>query len=61
MTDKKEVKVVMNNGMVMRIPQNQIQQIVLPNIFINRSYFRLVLSMSNYNRTLADIRRRFKI
>jgi hypothetical protein len=59
--DSKELKIHLNNGTVLRIPKIEIEKITLPGLVIRRDYFRLVLSMQNYQQQLAQIKRRFSI
>lgn len=56
----KEIRIDMNNGLVLKIPKVEIKRIVLPGIVIRNNYFRLVLEMENYMKNLEDIRRKLR-
>jgi len=59
MSDQKNIRMELKNGMILRIPKDSVQSVVIPGIVIRDTYHRLVLVMDNYDRMLEQLRRRF--
>jgi len=58
MSDQKNIRMELKNGMILRIPKDSVQSVVIPGIVIRDTYHRLVLVMDNYDRMLEQLRRR---
>jgi len=59
MSDQKNIRMELKNGMILRIPKDSVQSVVIPGIVIRDTYHRLVLVMDSYDRMLEQLRRRF--
>lgn len=45
---KRELKIEMNNGMVIHLPKELIKSLTIPGVVIERSYHRFVFNMETY-------------
>jgi hypothetical protein len=53
---EKNIRIILNDGKIIRIPNSVVNKIILPNILIRRSFFRLVLDIKNINKSLEKIK-----
>ena len=55
----KEIRIVFNDGKVLRIPKLHIKEIVMPGILIRNNHFKLRLDFENYEENLRKYKRKF--
>mgnify|MGYP000162012887 CR=1 FL=1 len=55
----REIRLVLNDGKVFRIPKVLIKEIVMPGIRVRNHYFKLRLEFEDYEKNLEKLRRKF--
>jgi hypothetical protein len=61
MSDQKNIRIQLKNGMMLRVPKQSVETVVMPGILVKDSYHRLVLIMDDYDKMLEELRKKFSM
>jgi len=61
MASQNAISIKLKDGKEISIPKYSVSKIVMPSVLFNKKYFRLVIDMRNFERSLEELKRKFGV